>query len=105
MQFDDIDFADDPTLLPHTQQQMQEKTISIAAVSAVVGLNIHEGKSNILRSNTARNYGVTHDGEAMEAVKPLTYQSIIIGEHGGSDAHVDVGICKARAKYLHMKNI
>ncbi|VDP45978.1 unnamed protein product [Schistosoma curassoni] len=45
MQLDDLDFADDLALLSQTQQQMQEKTISVAAASAAVGLNIHKGKS------------------------------------------------------------
>ncbi|VDP44613.1 unnamed protein product [Schistosoma mattheei] len=48
MQLDDLDFADDLALLSQTQQQMQEKTTSVAAV----GLNIHKGKSRILRYNT-----------------------------------------------------
>ncbi|VDP79170.1 unnamed protein product [Schistosoma curassoni] len=52
MQLDDLDFADDLALLSQTQQQMQEKTNSVAAASAAVGLNIHEGKSRILRYNT-----------------------------------------------------
>ncbi|VDP45804.1 unnamed protein product [Schistosoma margrebowiei] len=85
MQFDDVDFADDPTLLPHMQQQMQEKTIRVAECSAV--------------------HAIILDGEAMVDVKPLTYQGSITGEHGESDADVDVGICKARATYLQMKNI
>ncbi|VDO96904.1 unnamed protein product [Schistosoma curassoni] len=45
MQLDDLDFADNLVLLSHTQQQMQEKTTSVAAVSAEIGLNIHKGKA------------------------------------------------------------
>ncbi|VDP38488.1 unnamed protein product [Schistosoma margrebowiei] len=48
MQLDDLDFADDLALLFQTQQQMQEKTNSVAAASAAVGLNTHKGKSRIL---------------------------------------------------------
>ncbi|VDO95842.1 unnamed protein product [Schistosoma margrebowiei] len=75
MQLDDLDFADDLALLSQTQQQMQEKTNSVAAASAAVGLNIHKGKSNI------------------------------IDEHGGSDADVKARIGKARAAYLQLRNI
>ncbi|VDP24931.1 unnamed protein product [Schistosoma margrebowiei] len=49
MQLNDLDFADDLALLPQTQQQMQEKTTSVAAASAAKGLNLHKGKSKILR--------------------------------------------------------
>ncbi|VDO76954.1 unnamed protein product [Schistosoma margrebowiei] len=49
MQLDDLDFADDLARLSQTQQRMQEKTTSVAAASAAVGLNIHKEKSKILR--------------------------------------------------------
>ncbi|VDP22276.1 unnamed protein product [Schistosoma margrebowiei] len=45
MQLDDLHFADDLALLSQMQQQMQEKTTSETAL----GLNIHKGKSKILR--------------------------------------------------------
>lgn len=46
-QLDDLDFADDIALLSHSQQQMQEKTNMVAAISAQVGLNINKDKSKI----------------------------------------------------------
>ncbi|VDP22765.1 unnamed protein product [Schistosoma margrebowiei] len=39
MQLDDLDFADDLTLLSQTQQQMQEKTNSVAVASAEIRLS------------------------------------------------------------------
>ncbi|VDO58373.1 unnamed protein product [Schistosoma margrebowiei] len=45
IQLDDRNFADDLVLLSHTQQQMQEKTTSVAAASAPMKqnkLDIHE---------------------------------------------------------------
>ncbi|VDO69860.1 unnamed protein product [Schistosoma mattheei] len=45
MQLNDLDFSDDLALLSHTQQQMQEKTTSVAPASTAVGLNIHNGKA------------------------------------------------------------
>ncbi|VDO91609.1 unnamed protein product [Schistosoma margrebowiei] len=49
MQLDNLDISDGQALLSQTQQQMQEKTTSVAAASASVGLNIHKEKSRILR--------------------------------------------------------
>ncbi|VDP04578.1 unnamed protein product [Schistosoma mattheei] len=63
MQLNDLDFTDDPAPPSHTQQQMQEKTTSVAAASAAVGLNIHKGKSKILRYNTECTNPVTMDGD------------------------------------------
>ncbi|VDP74125.1 unnamed protein product, partial [Schistosoma curassoni] len=69
MQLDDLGFADDLALLSQTQQQMQEKITNVAAASAAVRLNIHEGQSKILRYNTACTNPVTIDGEDLEDVK------------------------------------
>ncbi|VDP32839.1 unnamed protein product [Schistosoma margrebowiei] len=66
MQLNDLDFADDLAPLSQTQQQMQVKTNSVATASASVGLNIHKGKSKILRYNTACNNPVTIDGEDLK---------------------------------------
>ncbi|VDP56962.1 unnamed protein product [Schistosoma curassoni] len=105
MQLDDLDFADDLALLSQTQQQMQEKTNSVAAASAAVGLNIHKGKNKILRYNTTRTNQITLNTEALEDVKTFTYLGSIIDEHGGSDADVKAWISKARAAYLRLRNI
>ncbi|VDP65565.1 unnamed protein product [Schistosoma mattheei] len=96
MQLDDLDFAHDLALLSHTQQQMQEKTNSVAAVSAAaVGLNIHKAKSKILRYNTPCNNPITIDGKDWEDVMTFTYLGSIIDEQGGSDADVEARIGKA----------
>ncbi|VDP84536.1 unnamed protein product [Schistosoma mattheei] len=79
------------------QQQMQEKTIRVAAASVAVGLNIHKGKSNILRYNSACTNTITIDGEHLEDVKIFTYPYSITDEQGGSDAGVKARIGKARA--------
>ncbi|VDP68205.1 unnamed protein product [Schistosoma mattheei] len=105
MYLDDLHFADDLALLSHRQQQMQEKTISVAAASAAVGLNIHKGKSKILRYNTTCNNLVTLDGEDLEDVKTFTNLGSNIDEHGGSDADVKERIGKTRAAYLQLKNV
>ncbi|VDO61155.1 unnamed protein product [Schistosoma margrebowiei] len=104
MQLDDLDLADDLALLSQTQQQMQEKTTSVAAASATVGLNIHKGKSTVLRYNTACTNPITIDGD-LEDVETFTYLGSIMDEHGGSDADVKARIGKARAAYLQLRNV
>ncbi|VDP45410.1 unnamed protein product [Schistosoma margrebowiei] len=105
MQLDDLDFADDLALLSQTQQQMQEKTNSVATASAIVGLNIHKGKSKNLRYNTACTNPVTTDGKDLEDVKTFTYLGSIIDDQGGSDADVKARIVRARAAYSQLRNI
>ncbi|VDP21817.1 unnamed protein product [Schistosoma margrebowiei] len=105
MQLDDLDFTDDLALLSQLQQQMQEKAISVAAASEAVGLNIHKGKSKILRYNTTCNNPITLDGEDLEDVKTFTYLGSIIDKRCGSDTTVKAQIGKARAAYLQVNNI
>ncbi|VDP60412.1 unnamed protein product [Schistosoma curassoni] len=105
MQLDDLDFADDLALLSQTQQQIQEKTASIAAVSAAVDLNVYTGKSKILRYNTACTNPITIDGDDLEDVKSFTYLGSIIDEQGGSDADVKARIGNRRTAYLQLQNI
>ncbi|VDP41317.1 unnamed protein product [Schistosoma margrebowiei] len=83
------------------------KTTSVAAVSASVGLNIHKGKTKVLKYNTENTNPITLDGETPEDVESFTYLGSIIDEQGGpcSDADVKVKIGKATAAFLHLKKI
>ncbi|VDP29857.1 unnamed protein product [Schistosoma margrebowiei] len=83
---------------------MQEKKNSVAAASAAVGLNIHKGKSKVLRYITACTDPSTFDGEDLEDIETFTYLDSIIDEHGGSDADVMARISKARTAYLQLRN-
>ncbi|VDO99703.1 unnamed protein product [Schistosoma curassoni] len=105
MQLDDLEFPDDLALLSHTQQQMQDKTSSVAVVLAAVDLNIHKEKNKFLRYNTACTDPITIDGKDLEDVNNFTYLSSFIDEHGESDADVKARIGKARAAYLQLNNI
>ncbi|VDO56272.1 unnamed protein product [Schistosoma margrebowiei] len=82
-----------------------QNTSSIAVVSIPVGLNIHKGKSKILRYNTTFTNPITIDEEDLGDVKTFTYLDSIIDEHGGSDADVKARIGKSRAAYFQLKTI
>ncbi|VDP36539.1 unnamed protein product [Schistosoma curassoni] len=105
MQLNDLDFADDLAVLSRTELQIQEKTNSVSVASVSVGLNIHKGKSRILRYNTTCINQITLDGEDLENVTIIRYLSSIVNEHGGLDEDMKVWIGKARAAYLQLKNI
>ncbi|PFX25697.1 ATP-dependent helicase SGS1 [Stylophora pistillata] len=99
-QLEDLDFADDLALLSHSHQEMQDKTTELAATSSQVGLKIHEGKTKILKINTASEDPVTLRGSKLEEVEAFTYLGSIINRQGGTDADVRARIAKARAAYL-----
>ncbi|VDP29571.1 unnamed protein product [Schistosoma curassoni] len=84
---------------------MQEKTTNVAAASAAVGLNLHKGKSRILRYNTECTNPITLDREDLEDIKTFTYMDSILDVHSGSDVDVKARIGKARAAHLQLKKI
>ncbi|VDP76857.1 unnamed protein product [Schistosoma curassoni] len=100
-QLDDLDFAHDLALLSHTHEQMQIKSASVAAVSESVDLNIHKGKTKVLKYNTENVNPTTLDGETLEDVESFTYLRSIIDEQGGSDADVKAGIDEASILNIH----
>ncbi|VDO86042.1 unnamed protein product [Schistosoma margrebowiei] len=104
-QLDDSDFADDLAHLSHTHEQMQIKAVSVAAVSASMGLNIQKPKTKVLKYNTENSSLITLDGETLEDVESFTYLESTIDVQGGSDADVKMRIDKARATFLQLKNI
>ncbi|VDO86180.1 unnamed protein product [Schistosoma margrebowiei] len=104
-QLDDLDCADDLALLSHIHEQMQIKTVSVAAVSASLGLSIHKGKNKVLKYNTKKSNPTTFDGETQEDVESFTHLESIIDEQGGSNADVKATIGKARTAFLQLKNI
>ena len=79
-QLDDLDFADDLALLSHTQQQMQEKTNTIAETSARLGLKIHRGKSKLLKVNAENTTPIR-----LEGVESFTYLGSIADTEAGWD--------------------
>ncbi|VDO59896.1 unnamed protein product [Schistosoma margrebowiei] len=84
---------------------LQIKTASVSAVSASVGLNIHEGKTKVLKYNTENTNPITIDDETLEHVESFTYLGNIIDEQGGSDADVKVRIGKTTKAFLQLNNI
>ena len=65
-------------LLPHTKQQMQEKTSIVAEHSARLGLNIHQGKCKILKVNSTSTVSVTLGVEKIEEVDHFTYLGNVV---------------------------
>ena len=104
-QLDDLDFADDLALLSHTQQQMQEKTSNVAATSARIGLNIHKGKSKVLKVNATSTAPIMLEEEALEEVESFVYLGSIVDKQGGTDADVKTRVGKARTAFQQLRNV
>ncbi|CAH8533396.1 unnamed protein product [Schistosoma guineensis] len=104
-QLEDLESIDDLAILAHTHEQMQMMITTVAAASVLVGLNIHEGKTKILKHNTENTNPVTLDEETLEKAETFKNLVNIIDERGGSDADVGARVDKARTAFLQLKNI
>ena len=102
---DDLDFADDLALLSHNQQQMQNKTTSLAFHASQVGLYIHPNKTKIQKINASSREAVKLGDNNLEEVKTFTYLGSVINQQGGTDADVKTRIGKARAAFIALKII
>ena len=81
-QFDDLNFADDLAPLSYTQRQAQEKTSTVVGNSARLGLQIHRGKSKVVKNNAAvSTKSIAQEG--LEEVTSFTYLGGIADEQGG----------------------
>lgn len=87
-QQDDLDFANDLSLLSHNQQQMQEKTSTMAKISARLGLNIHEAKSNVMKVDATSTLPIALKGEAIEEMDSFAYLSSIVDMQGKTDTNM-----------------
>ena len=104
-QLDDLDFADDLALLSHQQQQMQEKVNVLTETSERTGLNIHRGKTKLLKINHTSQEPIKIKAESLEEVESFTYLGSVVDKEGGTEADVKARIGKARAAFIQLRNI
>ena len=102
---EDLDFADDLALLSHSHNHMQEKTDRLDKVSKSVGLNIHSGKTKILRINTTSDLPITLRETPLEEVDSFMYLGSTVNREGGTDEDIRVRIQKARGAFIMLRNI
>ena len=70
-----------------------------------MGLNIHKGKSKILKVNATNTSPIMIEGEALEEVDSFVYLGSVVDKQGGTDADVKIRIGKARAAFQQLKNV
>ena len=104
-QLDDLDFVDDLALLSHSRQQWREKTEILHSESCKVGLNVHKGKTKVLKVNDNSNTPIQLDQEAIEEINSFVYLGSVVDKLGGTDEDVKTRIKKARVAFIQLNNI
>ena len=102
---EDLDFADDLTLLSHSHKQMQEKTEQLNTVSIQLVLNINRSKTKIMKANTKNNNPITLNGEPLEETDSFTYLGSTINKNGGTEGDVKARIQKARVAFIMFRKM
>ena len=102
-QLGDLDFADELALLPHSHQQMQDKTTELATTLSKVSPKIHKGKTKILWINEVTTDQATLDRSALEEMEVFAYLGNN-GGIGGIDVDVKARTGQARATFLPIRN-
>ena len=100
---DDLEFADDVALLPHSYNQMQEKTTQMEESAGKLGFSVGKGEVKSIRMNTTNNSLIMLEKGAIENVSSFTYLGSIVGhQRRNRDEDVKVKIGKAIADIQHL---
>ena len=77
-QLEDLDFADDISLLSHRQQDAQEKLCHVAADAETTGLQINIGKTEVMRVNNRQQDPMRLHQEDIKEVDNFVYLGSVI---------------------------
>ena len=104
-QLEDLDFADDISLLSHKQQQAQEKLSRVAEEAKKTGLQINIGKTESMRVNNKQRNRLKLQQEEIREVNKFVYLGSIVSKDGGSDEDIKCRISKARHAFNTLRPI
>ena len=82
-QLEDLDFADDISLLSHRQQDAQEKLCRVAAEAEKTGLQINIGKTEAMRVNNKQDDPLRLHQENIKEVDKFVYLGSVVSKVGG----------------------
>ena len=95
-QLEDLDFADDISLLSHKQQDAQEKLCRVAAEAEKTGLQINIGKTEAMRVNNKQDDPLRLHQENIKEVDKFVYLGSVVSKDRGTDENIKCRINKAR---------
>ena len=104
-QLEDLDFADDVTLLSHRKKDAQEKLSRMAEEAKKTGLNINIGKTEVMRINNRQQDPIQLQQENIKEVDKFVYLGSVVSKNGGTDEDIKSRINKARHAFTTLKPI
>ena len=97
---EDLDFANDSSLLSSKFNDLHEKTGRLAEEAARVGLKLNARKCNTLRTEcTCSREKIVVDGEEVGDGEEFTYLGAIVDKEGGGSKEIMHRLQKARGAF------
>ena len=87
-QLEDLDLADDISLLSHKQQDAQEKLYRVAEEAEKTGLQINIGKTEAMRVNNKQEDPLQLHQETIKEVDKFVYLGSVTSKDGGTDENL-----------------
>jgi hypothetical protein len=100
---EDLDFADDISLIANAYKQMQEKTNALERNAEKLGLKVNVSKTKVMRVNEKQDSAVTLNSVALEEVNHFTYLGSVVSKTGGTEEDIKSRINKARHAFVTLK--
>ena len=104
-QLENLDFADEISLLSHKQQDAQKKLCRVAEEAEKTGLQINTGKTKIMRVNNKNQDSVKLHHEEIKEVDKFVYLGCVVSKDGGTDEDIKRCINKARHVFNTLRQI
>ena len=102
---EDTVYADDLTLLSHTEDHMQEKTRKLEENVGMDGLKINAEKTKLMYLNTERLQVIFVKGKQLDTVDSINYLGSCISTEGGAEIDIKDRKGKARSAFIRLGNI
>ena len=96
---DDLDFADDISLLSHRHGDVQSKSENRARHAGKLRLKINTKKTKSLRNNSQKADPIMIEGHIIEDVTEFTYLGANVTKYGNPESAVKARISKARGAF------
>ena len=104
-QLEDIDFADDISLLAHRHEGAQTKLEHVADEAEKVGLQINIDKTEVMRVNNNRQEAIQLQGKEIKEADSFNYLGSVVSKDGGTDEDIRNIINKARHAFNTLRPI
>ena len=104
-QLEDLDFADDISLLAHRHEDVQTKLEHVADEAEKVGLQININKTEVMRVNNNRQEVIKLQGKEIKEADSFTYLGSVTSKDGETDEDIRNRISKARHAFNTLRPI